>query len=84
MKEAKVIEAARETALEKVPHGTLKSSELEKEHGRLIWTFDIAQPSVPGLTEVHIDAKTGKLVAVKKESPAQESKENKAAKAAAK
>src|SRR5579859_4257859 len=57
MKEARVNEAqARATALAKVSHGTVRSSELEKEHGRLIWTFDIAQPSVKGVTEVHVDA----------------------------
>ena len=84
-KEAKVTETqAKDTALQKVPHGTVKSSELEKEHGRLIWTFDIEQPSVPGVTEVHINAKTGRIVAIKKESPTQEAKESKAEKTFAK
>ena len=81
LKEAKVTEAqAQATALAKVPHGTVKSSELEKEHGRLIWTFDIAPPSARGVTEVHVDAKTGKVISVKKETPAQEAKEAKAEK----
>lgn len=85
MKEATVTEAqARDTALQQVPRGTVKSSELEREHGRLIWTFDIEQPSVAGVTEVHIDARTGKIVAVKKETPAQEAKESKAGKASTK
>ena len=79
-KEARVTESqARETALRKVPHGTIKSFELEKESGRLVRSFDISQPSVPGVTEVHVDAKTGKVIEIKKESPAQEARESKAA-----
>jgi uncharacterized membrane protein YkoI len=76
--EARVTEAqARAKALARVPGGTVKSHELEKENGRLIWTFDIAVPRTPGVTEVHVDAKTGKVVAVKKETPAEEEKEAK-------
>lgn len=77
--EAKVTETqAQATALAKVPHGIVKSSELEREHGRLIWSFDVAQASMKGVTEVQVDAKTGKIVSVKKETPAQEAKEAKA------
>ena len=76
MAEAKVTEAqAKATALTKVSHGIVKSSELEREHGRLIWSFDLAQPSTKGVTEIQVDAKTGKIVSVKKETPAQEAKE---------
>jgi uncharacterized membrane protein YkoI len=76
--EAKVTEAqAHATALAKVPQGVVKSSELEREHGRLIWSFDVAQPSAKGVTEIQVDAKTGKIVSVKKETPAQEAKEMK-------
>ena len=79
LSEAKITEQqATATALAKVPHGIVKSSELEKEHGRLIWSFDVAQPSAKGITEIQIDAKTGKIVSVKKETPAQEAKEAKA------
>ena len=79
--EAKVTEAqARETALAKVPDGIVKSAELEREHGRLIWSFDVARPSAKGVTEIQVDAKTGKIVLVKKETPAQEAKEVKAEK----
>lgn len=79
MKEARVSEAdARASALASVPGGSVKSRELEKEGGRLIWTFDIARPPVRGMTEVHVDAKTGKVIAVKKETAAQEAAEAKA------
>ena len=75
---AKVTEAqANATALAKVPNGIVKSSELERERGRLVWSLDVAQPSVKGVTEIQVDAKTGKIVSVKKETPAQEAKEAK-------
>jgi uncharacterized membrane protein YkoI len=83
--EAKITEAqARATALARVPLGTVKSAELEREHGRLVWSFDIAQPSVKGVTEILVDARTGKIASLKKESPAEEAKEAKADAATAK
>jgi uncharacterized membrane protein YkoI len=79
--EAKVTEAdARATALAKVPNGTVQSSTLEKEHGKLVWSFDIAQSTTKDLTEVQVDATTGAIASVKKETPAQEAKEAKEAK----
>ncbi len=81
MAEAHVTEAqARAIALARVPHGTVQSAELEKERGRLIWSFDIARPTVRGVTEVQVDAKTGKIVLVKNETPSQEANEAKAEK----
>lgn len=78
-KEAKVSEAqARKTALAKVPNGAVKSSELEREHGVLVWSFDLTEPSVNWVTEVQVDAKSGRIVSVKKESVAQEANEAKA------
>src|ERR1700680_605113 len=74
--EAKVSEAdARTTALAKVPGGTVSSSELEKEHGKLIWSFDIAKTGSKNITEVQVDAKTGKVVSTKIETPDKERKE---------
>lgn len=82
MAEAKITEAqAKTTALAKVPHGIVKSGELEREHELLVWSFDLSQPSVKGVTEVQVDAKSGKIVSVKKETPAQETQEAKAEKA---
>jgi uncharacterized membrane protein YkoI len=40
--QAKITQAeAERTALAKVPRGKIKAAELEKEHGKLIWSFDI-------------------------------------------
>ncbi|MEY2494661.1 MAG: hypothetical protein QOJ45_1153 [Verrucomicrobiota bacterium] len=70
MKEAKVSKSqAEKTALGKVPHGVIKSEELEREHGKLVWSFDIATTGTKNITEVQVDAKTGKIVSVKVETP---------------
>ncbi|MEO5561181.1 MAG: PepSY domain-containing protein [Dokdonella sp.] len=74
--QAKVSEAdARTTALQKVPDGIIKSSELENEHGKLIWSFDIARPNSKDITEVQVDAKTGAIAATQVESPADQARE---------
>ncbi len=67
--------AARATALKKVP-GKIKSEELETEHGKLIYSFDIAT-SKSGVTEVNVDAINGKVIAVQKEDAAKEAAEKK-------
>jgi len=76
--QAKVSRAeAEKIALAKVPGGTIKEGELEKEKGKLIWSFDIATPGAADITEVQVDAMSGELVAIEKESPAQQAKEKK-------
>ena len=35
------MQQARKIALAQVPHGIVQSGELEKEHGKLIYSFDI-------------------------------------------
>ena len=76
MAEAKISKAdAEKTALAKVPSGTIKEGELEKEKGKLIWTFDITMPDTKDITEVNVDAITGDVVSVEKESVESEAKE---------
>ncbi len=76
-KEAKIsLEKAQEIALKKVPGGKVESSELEREHGKLIYSFDI-KTSKPGVTEVNVDAINGKVVNVSHESPKKEADEKK-------
>jgi uncharacterized membrane protein YkoI len=87
-KEAKISEAtARATALGQVPNGTVKSSELERENGKLIYSYDITVPGKTGIDEVNVNAIDGTVVAKQHESPktekkeaVQEAKEKKAAK----
>ncbi len=70
---AKISEAtARSTALSLVKGGVVKSSELEKEHGTMIYSFDITEPNKPGVEEVQISAYTGKLINRHHESAAKE------------
>ena len=83
--QAKITKAeAERTALAKVPNGTISASELEKEHGKLIWSFDIAMPQSKNITEVQVDAKTGEIANVQVETPKDQAKEAVADKKAAK
>ena len=76
MAQAKVSRAdAEKIALAKVSNGTIKEGELEKEKGKLIWSFDIATPGSPNITEVGVDAITGEVVSVETETPEQQKKE---------
>lgn len=70
MKKTKVSEAAaRRTAMKRVPNGTIKEGELEMENGHLQWSFDIATPDSTDITEVNVDAISGKIIDVSKEKP---------------
>jgi uncharacterized membrane protein YkoI len=62
-------EDAEEIAMSKVPNGTIKESELEKEHGHLQWSFDMATPGEKDITEVNVDAMTGAVLNIGKEAP---------------
>jgi len=74
--EAKIKETdARATALAEVKNGTVRSEELEREHGHLIYSYDIAVPGKSGIDEVNVDAMTGKVVAKTHEGPTAERKE---------
>ena len=66
---------AEKIALARVPGGTIKDAELEKEGGKLIWSFDIATPGSADITEVQLDAVSGVVVSVAKEPPAQQAEE---------
>jgi len=66
---------AERTALAKVPGGSIKDAELEEEGGRLVWSFDVATPRSRNLTEVQVDAISGKVVSTEIETPADEAKE---------
>ena len=70
MKRAKITKAeAQQIALAKVSRGIVKSAEIEKEKGRIVWSFDIAQPGTHDITEILVDAKTGKIISARTESP---------------
>jgi len=56
--------------------GNVESSELEKEHGKLVYSFDIRNEKGT-ITEVQVSAITGKVVRVEHESKQQEEAEKK-------
>jgi uncharacterized membrane protein YkoI len=77
-KEAKVTQVqARATALKEVPNGRVSSSELERENGKLIYSFDIKVPGKSGIEEVNVDAVSGAVAAHEHETPKMEAKEKK-------
>jgi hypothetical protein len=74
-KEAKIsMKKARGIALKKAP-GKISSAELERENGKLIYSFDIKQGGKTGITEVAVDAITGDIVDTHHETPAKEAAE---------
>lgn len=75
-RQAKItMERAREIALQRAP-GTIEESELEREHGKLVYSFDIRNEKGT-ITEVQVDAKKGNVVSVEEENAQQEAEEKK-------
>ena len=60
-----IFDRAREIALARA-HGKVEIVELEKEDGRLIYSFDIRNEKGT-ITEVKVDAKTGEVISVEEE-----------------
>jgi len=76
LKQARVTkQQAKKIALARVKRGAIKRVELEKENGLLIWSVDIAQPLKKDLSDVLVDATTGKITAVEVETPITEKEE---------
>jgi hypothetical protein len=67
------LEQARETA-SKTISGNIEEEELEKEHGVLVYSFDVRN-SKGTITEVQVNAKTGVVVGTEEESKADEERE---------
>src|SRR5271157_4152921 len=70
------LEDARATALKKVP-GEIREEELEKENGKLVYSFDIQATGKRDITEVQVSATDGSIVSIEKEDAASEAKEKK-------
>jgi Peptidase propeptide and YPEB domain len=76
VKQARVTKRqAKKIALARVRHGAIKCVQLQKESGVLIWSVDVAQPPKKNLTDVWVNATTGKITAVEVETPLTEQKE---------
>lgn len=73
-KKAKITLAqARDIALRE-DNGKVESEELEKEHGKLVYSFDIRN-STGTITEIWVDAETGNVVHKSEENAEAEAKE---------
>jgi hypothetical protein len=78
-REAKVPEdSAVAVARAKVPNGTVSSLELEREHGKLMYSMDVKVPGKSGIEEVNVNAIDGSVIAVEHESAGAEAKEARA------
>ena len=78
--EAKVSESdAIATAEKEVPNGKIQSAEIEREGGKLIYSFDVKAPHKSGVEEVNVDATTGAVLAHEHETAKKEAAEKKAA-----
>jgi uncharacterized membrane protein YkoI len=79
-REAKITkEQAQETALKRAP-GNVESAELEREHGKLVYSFDIRNAKGT-IDEVQVSAITGHVVRVEHENKKQEAAEKRKEKA---
>ena len=56
-------------ALRLVPGGAIVTAGLAREHGRLVWLFDVSVPGSRNLREIHVDASTGAVVSNTLELP---------------
>ena len=76
--EAKVSEAdAIATAEKEVPDGKIESAEIEREGGKLVYSFDLKAPHKSGVEEVQVDAETGSVVKKEHETAKEEKAEMK-------
>ncbi len=84
-REAKItLDSARTLAQAKLPKAFVQSEELERENGKLIYSFDMKTAGKSGIDEVNINAMNGKMVGkIGHEGAASEAKEAAADKAAA-
>ena len=69
------LDSARAIALAQVPSGVFDKVELEREDGKLIFSFDIKVAGQPGVEEVHVDALTGAVLSKEHEDAAAEGRE---------
>lgn len=69
------LDSARTIAMHRLPKATIASQELERENGRLIYSFDMNVPGKSGIDEINVNALNGRIVAVSHEGPAAENDE---------
>ena len=68
-------DSARRLAMAQVANGAIDEEEIEEEHGKLVYSFDIKVRGRRGVEEVQIDALNGSLVSREHETPRQAAQE---------
>ena len=68
-------DSARRLALAQVANGVIDEEEIEEEHGKLVYSFDIKVRGRRGVEEVQIDALSGAMVSHEHETPRQAAQE---------
>jgi uncharacterized membrane protein YkoI len=77
--EAKItMTQARALATRTVPGAKIQAGEIEREGGKLIYSFDMKTQGKSGIDEVNIDAMTGTVIGNQHETPKDERAEAKA------
>ena len=66
---------AAKAAQARVKKGRIEAVELENEHGKLIYSYELKVAGKSGVEEVNVDARTGKVVNTEHESAKAEAKE---------
>jgi hypothetical protein len=66
---------AEQIALSKIRGGTIRSAELQVASGSHFWAVFVAKPDKIDAKEVHIDAASGKILAVQTEKPEDQAEE---------
>jgi hypothetical protein len=66
---------AEQIALSKIRGGTIRSTELQVANGSHFWAVFVAKPDKVDAKEVHIDATSGKILAVQTEKPEDQAEE---------
>lgn len=61
------LQAARKVALARGPGGKIQDEELEREHGWLVYSFEITAQGRSGTQEVLVDANDGGVMSVQQE-----------------
>ena len=59
--------AARTIAMQRVPDGTIREVELERENGHLQYSYEFKVAGKKGTTEVNVDAISGKVIGTEHE-----------------
>src|SRR5215468_9948624 len=66
---------AEQIALSKIRGGTIRSAELQVANGSHFWAVFVAKPDKINAKEVHIDATSGKILAIQTEKPEDQAEE---------